>query len=296
VKYPIKNIMLIITAILLVGGAFLFNKYRNDKAKALYVASENKSISILNTDLSSSAEEDSDSDGSKDWEEILVGTDPKNPKDKPNSSKNVATADLTKRSGQEKLEPIDLISREFFARYMELRQSGTSKDKPSQEILAERTAGNIVLSQPGKYELKDIITKPENDIDSIKQYGKDITNIFQKNAVKARNEAVIAKEAFESEDFEILKEIDPSIDSYKNIINSLLKLRVPKTIETLHLDLINAMNGSLFVAKSFRNSGVNPVEGVQAVQYYPVVQRSLFDAINGIKSYFKYLGINEQVF
>lgn len=289
--------MLIIAAILLIGGAFVFNKYRDERTKALYVANENKNnLSISNNDLSSSAEEDSDGDGSKDWEEILVGTDPKNPKDKPSQSKNVATADLTNKPIQEKLEPIDLISREFFARYMELRQTGTSKDKQSQESLAEKTAGNIVLSQPGRYELKDIITKPESDTDSIKQYGKDITNIFQTNAVKARNEAVIAKEAFETEDLELLKEIDPSIESYKKIVNGLLKLKVPKTIETLHLDLINSMNGSLFVAKSFRNSGVNPVEGVQAVQYYPVVQRNLYDAINAIKSYFKYLGINEQVF
>lgn len=289
--------MLIIAAILLIGGAFLFNKYRDERTKALYVADENKSsVSISNTDLSSSSEEDSDNDGSKDWEEILVGTDPKNPKDKPSSSKSVATADLTNKPSQEKLEPIDLISREFFARYMELRQSGSSKDKQSQENLAQRTAGNIVLSQPSKYELKDIITKPENDVESIKQYGKDITLIFQKNAVSARNEAVITKEALETENLEMLKEIDPTIDSYKRIVNSLLKLRVPKTVETLHLDLINAMNGSLFVAKSFRNAGVNPVEGVQAVQYYPVVQRSLYDAVNAIKSYFKYLGINEQVF
>lgn len=284
-------------AILLIGGAFLFNKYRNERVKALYVANENKSsVSISNTDLSSSSEEDSDNDGSKDWEEILVGTDPKNAKDKPSSSKSVATADLTRKSTQEKLEPIDLISREFFARYMELRQSGSSKDKQSQENLAQRTAGNIVLSQPGKYELKDIITKSENNTDSIKQYGKDISLIFQKNTIKARNEAVITKEAFETEDLEMLKEIDPSIESYKKIINSLLILKVPKTVETLHLDLINAMNGSLFVAKSFRNAGINPVEGVQAVQYYPVVQKNLYDAINAIKSYFKYLGINEQVF
>ena len=60
------------------------------------MASENKNnLSISNNDLSSSSEEDSDNDGSKDWEEILVGTDPKNPKDKPNSAKSVATADLT---------------------------------------------------------------------------------------------------------------------------------------------------------------------------------------------------------
>ena len=289
--------MLIIAAILLIGGAFVFNKYRDERTKALYVASENKNnLSISNNDLSSSAEEDSDNDGSKDWEEILVGTDPKNPKDKPNSAKSVATADLTSKTNQEKLEPIDLISREFFARYMELRQTGSSKDKQSQESLAQRTAGNIVLSQPGKYELKDIITKPENDIESIRQYGKDITNIFQKNAVKARNEGIIAKEALETENLEILKEIDPSIESYKKIVNSLLALKVPKAVDTLHLDLINAMNGSLFVAKSLRNSGVNPIEGIQGVQYLPIVQKSLYDAINAIRSYFKYLGINEQVF
>lgn len=294
-KYPIKNILLIFVAILLVGGAFVFAEYRNKQAKTVYESEKSVLIASKNEPLAI-ADDDTDGDGSKDWEEILVGTNPKDPKNKPDSRPNTAaTADLTKKPN-EKLDPVDLISREFFARYMELKQTGSSKDKISQEQLAQRTAGNIVLSQPGKYELKDILTKNDNSKDAVRLYGQQITNIFNKNSVKTRNEAVIAKESFEEEDPEILNEIDISIDSYKKIINSLLLVSVPESISRLHLELINSMNGALFVAKSLRNSSLNPIEGAQGVQYYSVVQKSLYDSMTAIKSYFKYLEIDEQVF
>ena len=65
---------------------------------------------------------------------------------------------------------------------------------------------------------------------------------------------------------------------------------------TIHLDLINAINSNVFVAQSFRNSGTDAILGLQAVGYYQVAEKKLFDAINAIKSYFIYLGINENLF
>lgn len=292
-KYLNKNFLLICIAILLVGGSFIYAEYSNKEKDNVYNA---KDLAVVNSDESEPQDIDTDGDGSRDWEEILVGTDPNDAKSKPSDKKSVVTGDISKTNTNTKLDPMDIVSREFFARYMELRQLGSSKDKASQLEIAQATAGNIVLSKPATYTEKEILIKQDQSIEAVRQYGLEVGNIFKKYLVKSRNEGVIVRDSIEQEDPEILKELDPVIASNKNIINSLVKLSVPASLTTIHLDLLNAMNGSLFVAQSFKDSGVSPVEGIQAIQYYTVVQKNLFDAVNALKSYLKYLGINENIF
>jgi hypothetical protein len=281
-----RNVFLIIVAILLVGGAFVFAEYRNKKSNNVYKAPQ-----ITATNEIPGSNLDSDSDGMKDWEEILVGSDPKDPKSKValNSSAQAST-DLTKT--KEPLTQTDLISRDFFARYMELRQLGSASDALSQAEIAGKTVGNIVLPTPKSYVMADITTKPDNDKESIKQYGNEVATVFKKYAIQSRNEAVIAKEALETENLEVLKEIDPIIASYKNIVNGLLLIRVPSGMETLHLDLINAMNGAVFISQVLRKVDVDPISGLQGVNLYLMASNRLSTSFSSIKSYFSYLGIS----
>ncbi|HEY9583870.1 MAG TPA: hypothetical protein VJI66_02830 [Candidatus Paceibacterota bacterium] len=286
-----KNVILIIMAILVVGGSFVFAEYRNDKVENVYVAPV-----TADTVDDSASEVDNDSDGMMDWEEILVGSNPNDPKSKGSVGvKSTVTADLTKTS-TEKLDPIDLVSRDFFARYMELRQIGISSDKANQEELAARTVGNIVLPQPKSYSLSEIITKTDGSKEAVKQYGSEIGAIFKTYGIKSRNEAIIAKEALEKDDMSFLKEIDPIIVSYKNMINALIQVKAPQSMATMHLDLVNGMNGALFLAQSFRNVESDPVAGLQATSYYQITVDSFGNALRAIKSYFTYLGIYESYF
>lgn len=289
----LKNTALILAAILLVGGSFIYAEYRNDEAKKVYDASP---AIVADTTPEVAQELDTDGDGSKDWEEVLFGTSPTDPKSKPSSEKPKTTADLTATSSTEKLSNIDLVSREFFARYMELRQLGGSTDKASQEELAYITASKIVLSKPAVYKENEIVTKADVSTEAIKAYGQAVGNVFKTYSIQSRNEAVIAKDSFEKEDETILKEIDPIIVSYKNIINALIKIPAPQNMAMIHLDLVNAMNEVLFVAQSFRNSDKNAVEGMQGVQYYLIASQHLADSVNAIRSFLTYSGINEKPF
>ncbi len=285
-KFPTRNVFLIILAILLVGGAFFFAEYRNKQANSIYVAPK-----VTASSNNPSAELDTDNDGMKDWEEILVGTDPKDPKSKASlTSSTSITQDLTKEN-KEKLTQTDLISRDFFARYMELRQLGSAGDAFSQDELVSKTIRGIVLPVPKSYVSTDIKTKTDTSKEAIKAYGNDIASIFARNAIKSRNEAVIAKDALETEDLEKLKEIDPIIKSYKNIINSLLDLPAPSAVATLHLDLINSVNHAIFVAESLRKVEQDPISALQGVNLYQVAEKNLRNSVLSIKSYYSYLGI-----
>ncbi len=290
-KYPIKNILLIVASILLVGGAFFYAEYRNSHLE-IY---DSKDLNVSTTTLSRSQEEDTDSDGAKDWEEILSGSNPNDPKSKPSVAKKSVDTDLTKKA-VEKLQPIDSISRDFFARYIELRQIGANTDTQSQEELARNTVNGIVLAKPAQYKMSEILTKSDGSNEGLRQYASEVGTIFKKYSVKSRDEGQIALEAGEKEDPTILKEIDPIIESYKNIINSLLQVKAPRSIAILHLDLLNGMNGALFIAQAFRNSDKDPLKQVQAIAYYGEGAKNLYSALNAIKSYLKYSGINENFF
>lgn len=265
----------------------MFAEYRNKQAEAVYSAQEIVKIDSIPSDAQ---RQDTDKDGIPDWEEILVGTDPKDAKSKDvTKSGSTVTKDLTQ--SKEKLEQIDIVSRDFFARYMELRQAGISKDKASQQELITKTAGNIVLPQIKLLKTTDIITKIDSSKEAVKQYGNDIGLIFKKYSISARNEAIIAKEALDKENPKILDELDPIIASYKNTLNALLKVTTPQTMLQIHLDLVNGVNGLIFTSELFKKSSIDPVSGLQAAGNYMRMAENFNSAFNAIRSYFTYLGI-----
>lgn len=241
-----RNVLMIIIAILLVSGAFVLAEYRNKQANLVY---SNKNIAVLDrsNDLA-------DLENTTDWKKILLAND---------IGSSTKITDLTK--SEEKLTATDILGRDFFARYMELRQMGGVGDKLSQQELINQVLKNgMILSTPKAYTSLEILTKSDSSVESIKQYGNQIGNIFKTYTISSRNEAVIAKDAMEKENPEILKELDPIIKSYKNIINGILKIQAPQDMAVIHLNLVNSVNSLIFVAESFRKSAVDPLAGIQA--------------------------------
>jgi hypothetical protein len=264
---------MILIAIILVGAAFLFAEYRNKSDITTY---SKNNLAVQPSDYL----EQKNPQNNTDWKKILLA----------NETVGTSTIkDLTKKTGQ--LEPIDAVSRQFFAQYMELRQLGSSNDKLSQQELIEKTIGSMTLASPKPYILSQIITKQDVGVEAIRQYGNDIGDIFRKYGIQSRSEGVIVRESQLKEDPSILKELDPIADSYKKIINALVKLTVPKSLDSLHLDIINSMNGGLFIVESFKKSATDPVSGLQAVSQYQTVSSSLTSSLMAVKKYIVSLGI-----
>ena len=72
---PNKKILFLIVFILLIfAGWFYFSDYKNKQTQ--YIAEQEKSPLVVALDTTSKLDADSDSDGLKDWEELLWKTDP----------------------------------------------------------------------------------------------------------------------------------------------------------------------------------------------------------------------------
>lgn len=302
--YPsFKNILLILLAAVFVGGAFLLAEYRNKSVEK--ISYEAPLISTTTASLSPELQNiDSDGDGLKDWEEILLGTNPRNSDSDGDGTSDGKESELgrnplvkgpndkaspagSRLSKTEDLSPIDMAARDFFARYMELRQAGLSQDKQSQEeVIGQVLENSIVLSKPKTYELSSIKTRDDSSKDSIKRYGNEVGSIFLSYSIQSRNEAIIAREFVETENPNVLKEIDPIISSYRNILDALLKLEVPKSLAGIHLGFINGMSYSLFTAESFRKASADPLMGIQGTAGYLESAQRLFDTVRALKAIF----------
>lgn len=308
--FTYKNSLLILAAILLVGGAFALAEYRNSQTKKIVYTAPivTTSTKALSSELQNV---DSDGDGLKDWEEVLLGTDPhkadtdgdgtpdgaeaaagrnplvKGPNDKASSTtKNGIAPSAT-------LTATDKAARDFFARYMELNQAGLSGDASSQQQLIEDVIKNgVVLAKPKAYTLKDILVNPDSSKEAIRKYGNNMGAIFTKYQNNGRDEAVIAKEALDKEEPQILTEIDPIISVYKNIISALLKTRVPQNMTDMHLNFINATSKFLFVAESLRHADTDSLRALQGASLELEAGESLFNAFKDLTSYFKSVDIS----
>jgi hypothetical protein len=210
------------------------------------------------------------------------------------SDKNGSTTkDITKSN--EKLTPTDVLARDFFAKYLELKQIGISDDKLNQQELINNTLSKIVFEKPKTYTIDSIIINQDNSNEGVKKYANEIAYIFNTYSIDSRNEAVIAKDAIQRNDPNILKELDPMIESTKKIVDSILKTSVPGVLSINHLNLLNAMNAGLFINQSLRKSASDPVSGLQAINIYQDSLTNAQNAMIGIRDYVKNAGITYAV-
>ncbi len=261
-KGSTKNVLMILVAIGLVGVAFFVAEYRNNRSEIVY---KNNPVSIVSPD---------NPKASVDWQKILEAND---------IASTSKSTDLTK--SKDKLSSTDLLGRDFFARYMELRQMGYANDKASQEeLVGQVIQSGVMLASPKEYSIINLKIINNDSVDVIRKYANDAGYVFKTYSISSRNEAVIAKDSFDKENPAILKELDPIIKSYKNILNGLLNVEVPQLMSKMHIDLINSVSSLVFIVEKLRISDVDPLAGVQAVARYTPTVQIFADAILNIKN------------
>ncbi len=254
---------MILLAILIVGGFFVLAEYTNKKNQPVYT---NEIVNInKNTDKNP--------ENSADWKKVLLANE---------NTDTKTVKDLTQK--QETLTATDILGRDFFARYMEMRQMGNINDKANQdELISQVLKNGVLLANPKVYTIADVITINDDSAAAIKKYGNDIGQVFKTYTIKSRNETVIAKDAMDKGDNKILEELNPIITSYRNILNGIIRVKTPQSFSKLQLNLINSMSSLLFVVENLKKISSDPFTGVQAAsKYIPSVQMYA-SAVNAIK-------------
>jgi hypothetical protein len=269
-----KNIGLIGLAILITVGGIGFYLLKDTLQE--FLTRRPVDISVQNTEEKASlvgssqnfSSLDTDSDGLKDWEEALWGTDPKNPdtdgdgtpdgeevKEGRNPAKKgpddkmttkVKTADQSGTAENEKLTVTDELSRALFTQFMLAKQNGGTIDQATATQIATQEFNNII-QQNGffNYTNKDLKITDANDSATLHAYGNAIGTAILSggNPNGTEGELELYDSLVKTRDASFVPKIVAIANAYQHVIDELKKITVPRSVSAAHLDLLNSMSG-----------------------------------------------------
>lgn len=277
------------------------------KKTPLYKTSTQAQKNIIAiTDTSSDL--DTDGDGLKDWEESLIGTDPKNPdtdadgttdgkeitqgrdpkKAGPNDKANTEVSPLATNTPSSEDDTLTAqVSRNFFGQYLLAKKGGQEVTPEKAFEIAELVMQNIpVESNAKQYQLKDITIVPKT-LESQTFYIETFIKILKANPPKSQeNELEIITKAVESQNPADIKKLDLIIQAYKNILTETLKIPVPKDLVPDHMIYINALSSVYTDLSEMRLVLEDPMRGYIGYAHFQKDALVLKIGFEGIQKYF----------
>ncbi len=257
---PWKRVFVLSSVITLSGaGIWLVYIYKTSNTQITYntPSDSQKSLVLIGNTLS---EIDSDSDGLKDWEEHLWGTDrnktdsdsdgtpdglevklARNPMIKgPNDS--LADFPLGSATTTATFTSSDILSQELFARYAQAKsRNGTLSPADQQQIIEEIIKrAESIIEKPKEYGFGSLQILQNPNITQIQAYYSNINNILLKGRPQnVGNELALLGVAVETRDDTSLSEVKRIAVFYEDTAKKLLSVSVPASIAEDHLFIIN---------------------------------------------------------
>ncbi len=204
-----------------------------------------------------------------------------------NNSSPTTALPAKKSATNEALTVTDQFGRDFFARYVRLKQDNLLDNQQLVQSVVDQSIDTAVKNsgQSITYALKDISITNDADSTSLKAYGNAIGLIFATKGVDG-DPATIANTAFDKGDMTLLTGIDPMIGSYRKITADLLILPVPQPLATYHLSLVNSVSTMTGIAQDLRVVDKDPMRGMVALSIYSPTQSSIVGSLKSMQNYF----------
>lgn len=285
-------------------GAALFFTFSGDR---IHYGEADESLEVFKKAQERAAAEvaksDTDSDGLKDWEEALWGTNPeksdtdddgtedgkevdtnRNPAipgpDDTLDLENVGSASPGSTEAGEEPTATEKLAGTFFTEYLTMRQTGEIETSFGRESIIESTLREIQNTAPSirKFVEKDILVSPQQGTDAVATYVNIVGATINRHSIQNENEAVILLRALEEEDEEVLGQLIPIQSVYTNISRDLKQVVVPKEAISSHLKLLNAVTALEKSIGDMRLAFSDPVLMFHAVTRYPEEANDLFAA------------------
>lgn len=270
--FRFKNIFVLLVCILAIFLTLLYTKAKTN------ISAGNSNISVTNSQKQDKLPENPD------WrKDFLTGSISTTKADQKSSDKAGVDKPLTLT---------DKLGREFFTKYVELKQQNLTDDQKTVTSAMEETIGNALkdLPQSKKFTIKQLNISNKNDADSIRNYANSVGLIFIEYWPK-NDPAQIASDAFEGNDMSMLKKIEPLITSYDKIISKLLVIPTPRILAADHLDIINSASSLLNISQGLRSAESDPMKAIVALNDYQNTMNTLKYAIVNLNTYFQSYGL-----
>lgn len=248
---------------------------------------------------------DTDGDGILDWEEPLWGLDPTKlettpgvpdssviKKLKAEQGYDVSIASEGSENYTENLTETDKFSRELFSIIASLNQS-EMMDAESAEIIAQSLVEKIQNSERSRiFTVTDI--KIGGDLyNNFKNYNDTLNNIFTKNPPKGNVLDIMQRFIIDENniDSSVLYELDPIINSTRNVVEEMSKIEIPKSVAVLHVEVLNGMEKLAKNLEDIKQYDTDSILALAGISQYENSVTLLKDSIKKLAE-FVYIKLN----
>lgn len=147
----------------------------------------------------------------------------------------------------------------------------------------------ILRKSAPEYRISDLKISARNGKEDLRLYGNKIGEISQKYSFSANipNPNDILAKAMQLNSPAELKQLEPVIKNYDNLISEYLKLETPTETASPHLEMINALNGVKISIQNFETVLADPVDGIFILGNYAGYGSDLREALSKISEYLK---------
>lgn len=183
------------------------------------------------------------------------------------SSDNVDRNNLTKN-----------LSKSFFTSYLNIQDPNGDVAEQDRINVIQNTIANAPTASPAmKYTLAGLIVFDPSSKDEIRAYGNDFASIYRARL----SDYVSLNQPTYSQ----------SADYYKGLAEALSRLKVPRPIAEIHVDLLNSYNQMYVSLLDLNNYENDPLKGFYALTTFRNNQNIVPTYLAKVANYFKSSGI-----
>jgi hypothetical protein len=273
--YPRKQTVIILLVCIVVVGA---TAYYTSSGSSSNASTEQNTLAVnAKVPTNEAAVSQIDTSGLSDWKEQFVDTS--------NTSKTANSA-----TPKQKLSNTDSFARDFFSRYVELKQANLLNNTD----IVNQTAADLVTAHVKSDPLK-VYTKSDLHIvpatpASLNNFSIRVGQIMESYKV-SKNEATILQEYLATNDPMSLKGIAPIVATYKRMISSFLATPTPDSETSDALDLINSFSAFEYAAENMVASDADSVNGLSGVSIHSQGAQAMITALTNIHDSLRSQGI-----
>ncbi len=244
---------------------------------------------------------DTDGDGIPDWEENLLGTDP-NKKDTDGNGipdniqiekereQKTASGELSLNTPEtENLTETDKLSRELFSTIATLNQAGDI-DQATVDRLSSSLADKIQNSAPKKvFSLSDIKVIQDDNVQAVRKYNDNLIKLYPKTPAQYTVLQVLEKFVSDENNGGAgdLSLLDPIIERSNKLIEGMLKIEVPRSLATFHLNLTNSAEKVLENLNDIKLYNTDTILALAGISQYQDNVAATTTAINDMEKAIK---------
>ncbi|MCK5588743.1 MAG: hypothetical protein KAI16_00320 [Candidatus Pacebacteria bacterium] len=274
-------------------GSFLKNMGQNHPAEIFDLESTERDTDgdglldwqekLYKTDVN---KKDTDGDGIVDGIEARMGTDPTDPFNIEFSKKQeIAKKEEKTYKDDENLSKTDVVSRDFFIKLMELKESNLSFNKNAQKQVIDELIKENKVTLFDKYNL-EFLEISQNT--TIKSFKKELENTLNNYSLENfKDETILFSQWLEEKNDDYLIIINDQVTKYKELEEELLKLKVPNSLKILYLEYINSFVLYVEIIDSLENFKDDPVLVSSMILLYNKAEKRLAGATQSLAHFFK---------